>query len=104
MKKTTALREASLYVGDIQRTGKHSYVFYAPFKEPGGPTTEVKAESYDLIRLYRTQHLVWTAIDLMGLGKDPHEIDWQIYQAQQHLGISKARNILNHVLEKLEVA
>jgi hypothetical protein len=106
LSKTAALKGASRFVGDIIRQSNTSYVFYAPYREPGGPTTEVRAHSYWLARRYRTTHLVATALSLMGV-KDVdlgHErcwessIDWEIERAQEYLGIGTAKGILNHVL------
>ena len=110
LSKTQALKEARRYVGEIIRQSSTSYVFYTPYAEPGGPTTEVRANSYWQAREYRTSYLVSVALSLMDvedkdLGHENHwggrSMDWEIDRAQQHLEIRTAPAILNHVLKQL---
>jgi hypothetical protein len=110
LSKTAALKEARRYVGDIHRRSSTEYVFYAPYSEPGGATTEVRANSYWQAREYRTYHLVSVALELMGvedkdLGHENHwegrSVDWEIERAQQHLEIRNAPAVLNHVLREI---
>jgi hypothetical protein len=109
MKKTEALREARKCVSDIIRQSSTSYVFYGPYNEPHGPSTEYRTDSYWKARNYRTRAIVETALDLMNLelpkdiGQEEfrNSVGWEIERAQTYLSIGNARSILNHVLKQV---
>ena len=109
LSKTAALKQARRYVGEIIRQSSTSYVFYGPYAEPGGPTTEYRANSYWQARSERTKAVVHTAIELMevdqgqdlGQEEGANAIGWEIERAISYLGITDAPQVLNHVLKQL---
>ena len=72
MSKTSAIKAARAAVGQITRTGEHSYRFFAPYYSgrTNGPTTEVTANSYWKAREYRTLRVALLALELMGIKED----------------------------------